>query len=152
MASAAIDLAAHLSAERVAFLRGSPTKRDALLTLAEIAAATWAPQRRAGLLAALLDREQVATTAIGHGIAVPHARLPGLERPLLCLGLAPGGIDWQASDQAPVDILLLIIAREEDPTGHLLLLAGATRILGRPEARQRLLQSGSAAEAINALR
>ncbi len=144
-------LAGFVDVERVAFLAGSPAQRDVLLQLAELTGSDWLPSQRAQFLKALFDREAVTTTAIGGGIAVPHARLTHLDRCRVTLGLAPAGIHWLARDGQPVRLIVLIAAREQERTEHLRLLAEVASRLGDLERRERVISAGSAEEALREL-
>ena len=144
-------LAACIDVERVAFLVGSPLQRDVLLQLAELTGSDWLPSQRAFFLTALCDREAVTTTAIGGGIAVPHARLTHLDHCRVTLGLAPAGIAWHARDGQPVRLIVLIAAREQARTEHLRLLAEVASRLGDLERRERVIHAMSAKEALQEL-
>lgn len=144
-------LAASLHVERVAFLVGSPSQRDVLFHLAELTGNDWLPSQRAFFLSALCDREAVTTTAIGGGIAVPHARLSHLDRCRVTVGLAPAGVVWHARDNQAVRLIVMIAAREQARTEHLRLLAEIASRLGDLERRERIIHAMSAEEALHEL-
>lgn len=75
------------------------------------------------LLARLLDREKLGSTAIGHGIAIPHCKLEGLKEPVLVLGLSKRGIDKWSTDGKPVQAVFLVVTSPEDPNVNLRTLA-----------------------------
>lgn len=152
MAGAAIDLAAFLAPERVAILRGSPSRRETLELLAGLIAEGWDEAHRAGFLAALFDRELLTTTAIGGGLAVPHARVEHLDACRVALGIVPAGVSWESRDGQPVRIVVCIAAREQQRTEHLQLLAAVASRLADPARRERLIAAEDAATAIAALR
>lgn len=77
----------------------------------------------------LLDRERLASTAVGHGIAIPHAKLPGIDAALACLGRSRVGLEFGSKDGAPTHILLAILAPEGNAGLHLKALARASRLL-----------------------
>jgi mannitol/fructose-specific phosphotransferase system IIA component (Ntr-type) len=82
-----------------------------------------------GFLAAINHRELVATTAIGGGVAVPHARILGLRRCRMAIAAIPSGASWDAPDGKPVHLAVMLAVREEDHAEHLRLLAAlATRL------------------------
>ena len=89
------------------------------------------------LIDALNDREQLGTTAIGHGIALPHAKveighlwgmLARLSRP----------VDFDALDDKPVDLLFLLLAPAEATAEHLKALSRIARFVRSPDAQQAL--------------
>ncbi len=88
---------------------------------------------------AVIDREEVFPTVIAPGLAVPHARLPDLDRPLLAVGIAPEGIDFQQPEMPPVRVAVLILTPGDDPGLHLQLLSGLTAVFKEtPDAVERL--------------
>ena len=96
--------------------------------------------QREMFLAALLERERLHTTAIGDGIALPHARNPLagiLNRPLLIFGRHPAGIPFGAPDEAPVRLFFLLAS--PNLTDHLAMLARLSRVLRSKELRSSLL-------------
>lgn len=111
------------------------------------------PEARQTLLRALHEREQLHSTAIGDGIALPHARnaLVGLvDRSLIVFGRHPTGIPYGALDLVPARIFFLLIA--PTVTQHLGILARLSRILRDPRLRQSLLTAETPANLIAVIR
>jgi PTS system nitrogen regulatory IIA component len=75
------------------------------------------------LLDRLLKREVLGTTAIGHGVAVPHCRAKGLRTPALALGLSPDGVPFEAGDGKLSHVFFLLVSPEDSPGEGLRLLA-----------------------------
>lgn len=88
---------------------------------------------------ALLEREAQSSTAIGSGIAVPHARSAAVLRPGLSAMTVPGGVDWGAPDGSLSRLIFLIAAPEGEDGLHLELLSRLMRLLMREEFRTRLM-------------
>jgi mannitol/fructose-specific phosphotransferase system IIA component (Ntr-type) len=147
-----VDLGPFLNAERVVFLNGSPSKRDALLYLAEITAAQFPPKDRAAFVKGIFDREDVTSTAIGHGVAIPHARLPSLPGCVISVAICLAGIDFGARDQKPVRIVVMIAARDRDRAEHLRVLASVAARLQDEGLRDRLLHAHNALAVLESLR
>lgn len=101
--------------------------------------------------AAVRAREELAGTGAGHGIAVPHARLPGLAKPVLVLGRSQAGIDWDAPDGLPVHLIFLILTPKENTGVQLQILAGIASGLHPKPARERLMAARSDHEVWEAL-
>ena len=98
------------------------------------------PEARQTLLRALYEREQLHSTGIGDGIALPHSRnaLVGLvDQPILVFGRHEKGIPYKAIDGIPARLFFLLIA--PTVTQHLAVLARLTRLLRDPRLRQNLL-------------
>lgn len=77
-----------------------------------------------GALRALIERENVASTGVGQGVAIPHVKLAGLEEPIFSLSLHPLGLEWASLDGAPVTILFVVLRPERpgaryNPERHL---------------------------------
>jgi mannitol/fructose-specific phosphotransferase system IIA component (Ntr-type) len=90
------------------------------------------------LLSAVREREALMGTATGHEIAIPHARLPALRRPVLTFGRSVGGIEWDAPDGRPVHLVFLLLTPEREDDLQLQILAALAQAMTPPEARERL--------------
>ena len=101
------------------------------------------------LLAALIRREQQASTGIGKGVAVPHAHEDEVQRQLLAIGISQAGIDFDAPDGQPVHIIALLITPLKHQKQHMALLAALSQRLQQEEVRQRLQQAADAAEVVD---
>ena len=110
------------------------------------------PESRQTLLRALHEREQLHSTGIGDGIALPHARnaLVGLvDRPLIVFGRHAEGIPYDSVDAVPARLIFLIIA--PNVTQHLSILARLGRLLRDPRLRQSLLQADRSEKVISVI-
>jgi PTS system fructose-specific IIC component len=90
-------------------------------------------------LTSVLERESVAPTGLGDEVAVPHAAVEGLERPVLALGLAPDGIDFDAPDGKPAKIVFLLLLRPGGYEEEVQVLASIARAVIDAGARDELL-------------
>jgi PTS system nitrogen regulatory IIA component len=79
------------------------------------------------LLRALQAREQLGSTGLGRGFALPHARLPGLPRIFALLARLGRAIDYEAVDDKPVDLVVLLLTPESAASQHLATLAALSR-------------------------
>jgi mannitol/fructose-specific phosphotransferase system IIA component (Ntr-type) len=105
------------------------------------------------LLKALQEREQLYSTGIGDGIALPHARnaLVGLvTRPCIVFGKHERGLDYKSIDGQPVNLLLLLVA--PNVTSHLNMLAGISRVLRDARVRRDLLAATTPARVLEIVR
>lgn len=102
---------------------------------------------------ALSRREQAGSTALGGGLAIPHACIPGIEQPLTLLVRAKPGIAFHAPDGECVTLLLAImVPANGNPEDHLNLLALISQMFSRPGFRAELETAADAAEATRAIR
>ena len=111
------------------------------------------PAARSTLLHALVERENLHSTGIGDGVALPHARngLVGLvDHPVLIFGRHDQGIPFGAIDGAPARLFFLIIA--PTVTQHLAMLARLSRLLRDPKLRKDLLAAKTADEVRSLMR
>ena len=68
---------------------------------------------------AVLRREQLGSTGIGRGIAIPHSRHPSVGHLVGTIGLAPGGVPFDAVDGEPVHVFVLLVSPQDQPGNHL---------------------------------
>ena len=78
---------------------------------------------------ALLDRESLGPTGVGHGVALPHARLPGIDHVIGVFVVLEKPLDFGAVDRQPVDIAFALFAPEDSGVEHLKALALVSRTL-----------------------
>jgi nitrogen PTS system EIIA component len=101
--------------------------RGVLRALAERVAATGLAGDAGGLYRALLEREQLGSTGIGQGVAIPHCKLKGLDQGIVAIGMARPGIDFGAPDGKPVAVFFLVLSPDDDPAEHLQTLSRVSR-------------------------
>jgi nitrogen PTS system EIIA component len=97
-------------------------------------------------MAVVMEREKLGSTGIGHGIAIPHGRLPDLEAPITALIRHEEGIDFDAIDGQPVHIVVLLLAPKNEDRSHLELLAGLARALQKESVRRAVMEANTADE------
>ncbi len=119
------------------------TKRQALTVIAEVAARSLKLDANQAL-EALLAREAVGSTGVGRGVAIPHARMPGLSSVRAVLLRLEKPVQFDAMDGEPVDLMVALFAPPEAGSEHLRALARVSRLLRRPEIREQLRQAQSA--------
>ena len=86
-------------------------------------------------------REDLMSTGIGNGLAIPHIRIAGISRPALAVGVSAGGIsDYVSLDNKPVHIIVLIAAPEGQHDTYIRLLAAVTDVLHHDDLRQKMLE------------
>lgn len=99
----------------------------------------------------LLEREKLGSTGIGDGIAIPHGKLPGLDRIHGALARLSRPIDFESLDGQPVDLVFLLLAPEDAGADHLKALARIARMLRIPGVADRLRTTSDATAIHNAL-
>lgn len=87
----------------------------------------------------LWEREQLGSTGIGQGVAIPHCKLKGLARGVVAVGLVPAGVDFGAADRQPVQVFFLVVSPAEVPAEHLQILAAISRWIRADQHAGKLL-------------
>lgn len=87
---------------------------------------------------ALLERESLGPTGVGHGVALPHARVPGLDSVKGAFLKFDKPVDYGALDRLPVDLVFLLLAPEKAGVEHLKALAQVSRTLRNPDTCAKL--------------
>ena len=98
----------------------------------------------------LLERERLGSTGIGGGIASPHGRVPGLDKPFGLFARLAHPVDFDSIDERPVDIVFLLVAPEGAGADHLKALARVSRLL-RDRSLVEKLRATESADALYAL-
>ncbi len=122
-----IELAELLSPGAVVLDLKAGSKRQVLRALAERAAEAHGLDA-APVLDALLEREKLGTTGIGDGLAIPHAKLSGLDQLVGVFARLQTPVSFEALDDEPVDLVFLLLAPTEAAADHLKALAWVARV------------------------
>jgi len=130
-----------LPVERVVPRIDATDKRTALRALARIFVASDPALTEDDVYRVLSEREALASTGVGSGVAIPHGRMRGLERMQAALALCPGGVGFDAVDGAPAQIFVALLAPERHTGDHLKALARISRLMRDASVRQRLLNA-----------
>ncbi len=133
-----------------AVMAASPADKPAILeALAKVFARAYSLEADE-VLDSLREREQLGSTGFGRGVAIPHARIEGITRPVAaCLRLAQP-VDFDAADGMPVDLVFGLISPAEGGTAHLHALAAISRLL-RDETMHEALSNAPNEEALRGL-
>ena len=85
------------------------------------------------LLETLTKREKLGSTAVGNGIAIPHANCADIDKPKVFVAILSNNLDFNANDDQPVDIIFLLLAPNDSGSEHLQALALVSRLLRNKE-------------------
>jgi len=113
------------------------SKRSALKALADAIAKSEGIDVRE-VMNHLLERERLGVTGVGHGVAMPHGRMEGLERLAIGFARLKSPVQYESPDGEPVDLMLLLLAPEEAGAVCLKALSRASRVLRDPTTRAKL--------------
>ncbi|MBL4618521.1 MAG: PTS transporter subunit EIIA [Alphaproteobacteria bacterium] len=138
-----------LNPEGVIFNLKARCKREALQALVERASAI-VGKPSSDILAILLEREQLGSTGVGDGAAIPHGKIKDLNKITGLLAQLETPVSFDALDDQPVDLIFLLLAPENATAAHLKALARVSRLLRDPGARA-ALRGANSAEALFAI-
>lgn len=122
----------------------SANKKQALQEMAAKAAVLTARDER-DIFETLMQREKLGSTGVGHGVAIPHGKLIGLDRLVGVFALLDRPIDFDSLDGEPVDVMFLLLAPESAGADHLKALARIARVLRDDETAAKLRAADDAA-------
>lgn len=100
----------------------------------------------------LVAREQAHTTCMGHGMALPHATIGGLERPVLMVALAPEAIQFGPEDTEPVRLFFVLLSPPGREGEHIKLLARICRLIRHPGFVEELMSSDGPVAVLETIR
>jgi nitrogen PTS system EIIA component len=101
------------------------------------------------ILKVLQDREKISTTAIGEGVAIPHGKLPNVQKVSALFARSLQGVDFASLDGEPTYLFFTLIAPQDAAADHLKALARISRLLKDPDLRRRLLAAATNQELYN---
>jgi mannitol/fructose-specific phosphotransferase system IIA component (Ntr-type) len=134
----ALDIAAH-------------DKQQLLAALVDLLVRSQRVRDAAGLMGELLKREQVMSTGIGAGIAIPHALTNDIESLVLVFGRARPPLDFQAVDGHPVDLVFMLVGpKAPSNSAYVKLLARVSRLLQSEAFKERLREAENAEDVLDA--
>ena len=90
------------------------------------------------LIENLTKREKLGSTAVGNGIAIPHANVTNIDKPYVFVSTLVNGLDFNSTDDIPVDIIFLLVAPDDQGSEHLQALALISRLLRNKELTTKL--------------
>ncbi|WP_295313411.1 PTS sugar transporter subunit IIA [Roseobacter sp.] len=133
-----------LKPEAVKVLTSASSKKRLMHDLGDLAESAYGV-KSSDVLNALLERESLGPTGVGHGVALPHARLEGLDRVVGAFVLLDKPIDFNSVDRQPVDIAFALFAPEDAGVEHLKALALVSRTLRNAAICSKLRSNPNAA-------
>jgi PTS system nitrogen regulatory IIA component len=133
----ATDLSALLQGGVIIPLQDIASRKQAIHVLCEALSEATGIGARA-IEDAVMERERLGSTGVGEGVAIPHARLPGLERPVGGFMRLLHGVDFEAIDERPCDLVFMLLAPDGSGADHLRALAQVSRVFRQIPVRDAL--------------
>lgn len=140
-----IDLNAAIDASRIIDLK-STDKEGALRELVEVIAKSSLVTDKEEFLRAIIERERIISTGVGIGVALPHVKIPSVKDFVIAIGRSHKGIEFQALDEKPVHIIVMIGASDRQSGEFLKVLAKFVLKLKEKEFRRELMLARDAEE------
>lgn len=100
----------------------------------------------------LVEREQLGSTGIGSGVAIPHCKMNGLEEAVLAVGMTAEPVDFGAVDSQPVRLFFLVVSPSDAPAVHLQVLAAISKWVKADKHVDRILAMDDAERIVDFLR
>ena len=123
---------------RIACQQDSSSKKRSLEMLSTLLAGAVPDYTEAEIFDSLVTRERLGSTGLGNGVALPHARLRSLKQPIAALVTLRQGVDFDAIDRQPVDLLYALLVPENSTDEHLKILAQLAGLFSNPDLCSRL--------------
>lgn len=127
-----------LQPARIVCQQDSSSKKRCLEMLSTLLVNTLTDFTDGEIFNSLIERERLGSTGLGNGVALPHGRIRGLKEPIAALVVLKHGIDFDAIDGEPVDLLFALLVPEESTDEHLQILAQLAGLFSNPEFCTRL--------------
>lgn len=108
-------------------------------------------ERREDVIAGLVDREELTSTGLGYGLALPHIKTDAVTKIQIVLGRSVGGVDFSSLDGKPTHLFFLVLAPPEATTEYLKVISIISALMKDADQRQRLLRAKSAEEIFSVL-
>lgn len=137
-----------LNPERIACQQDSSSKKRSLEVLSDLLAGAVPDYTQAEIFDSLVARERLGSTGLGNGVALPHGRLRSLKQPIAALLTLKQGIDFDAIDRQPVDLLYALLVPESSDEEHLKILAQLAALFSNPEFCSRLRNCSSSEQCL----
>lgn len=135
-----------LTPDRVKIPLAATTKDDLLRELVSVVAEAAGIRDQDDILRAVREREEVLSTGIGNGVAIPHGKSTAVPELILAAGVTGQGVDFEALDGKPVRLFFLLIGPEAAAGQHVKALSRISRLLRRDSFRTRLMEARSSEE------
>ncbi len=141
-----------LSVDAIKMSMESKNKKDAIKELIEVLVKSGKVKDKKKMIQTLMEREELGSTGIGQGIAIPHGKSDTVSDLAAAFGISHEGVNFDALDGEPVNIFFLLVAPEGAAGAHLKALARISSLLKDKYFRKSLLSAQSAEEVIKIIR
>jgi fructose-specific phosphotransferase system IIA component len=139
-----MNLSDILLVECISFDVPSSDKTGVIRHMVELSAKSKKVSSQDQLFDSVMKREEIQTTGIGHGMAIPHATAEGVKGLVLSLGISKEGVEYSSLDHKPVHLIFLLAGEPRLQTSFLSILSKISRFFKQEEFRNQIIQSKDA--------
>lgn len=143
-----MQISSILEEEFIAIRLPASTKEEALNQMINMLSASPKVRDLEKVRTAVLERERLMSTGVGHGFAIPHGKTDALDDILAAFAVTAAPIDFQALDNQPVQLIFLLVGKETHVGTHLKLLSRISRLMNNEDFRNQLLTATSPGEVL----
>lgn len=130
-----------LSVENILCARTASSKKSALEDMADLLSKANPQLDYENIFECLISRERLGSTGLGHGVAIPHGRLANNSSTIAAFVQIDGGVDYDAPDGSPVDLLFGLLVPEESTDEHLQILSKLAEMFSHDDFLIKLRQA-----------
>lgn len=141
-----------LDIERISCSNMAGSKKRVLEQMSQLIATGQNELSQDQIFDSLISRERLGSTGLGHGVAIPHARVKDSEKTLAAMIKLNQGVDYDSPDQKPVDLLFALLVPENSTEEHLQLLAQLAQMFSDENFVSRLRAANDAGTLLQTLR
>ncbi len=140
-----------LELERISCSTQAASKKRVLEQLSALLAENQSDLTQTQVFDSLISRERLGSTGLGHGVAIPHGRVKNSDKTLVALLKLDHGIDYDAVDNQPVDLLFALLVPEQSTDEHLQLLSQLAEMFSDPELVKQLRAANDSHSLLNTI-
>lgn len=128
------------------------TKEDIIDAMIELAGKSPKVIDKEKVRQAIFEREKIMSTGVGNGFAIPHGKTDAISDMVAAFAITANPIEYQSLDEKPVRLVFLLVGRDNMVGPHIKLLSRISRLMGKEEFRNRLLELQTSKEILEAFR
>jgi len=147
-----MKLSEFLNEQAISTVLKSTSRNEVLKELVTLLEKAHGVKTGGEILKRVTEREAMMSTGIGNGVAIPHGKAKSIDKLLASCGIAPNGIEFQAVDQKPVTLFILLVSPEECRGPHVRALANISRLLREEHVREGLKKAPTARKFLEILK
>lgn len=142
-----------LTPEMVILELNSITRNDVIKELVGYLKKKSKINREKELIQKLLQREELGSTAIGDGVAIPHCKMKGIKNPIVMLSISKRGVDFHSLDGAPSHLFFLVVSSPDNPSVNLQILAAIAQLVRKAEqVKKRIMEAEDISTVLEVIR